>query len=202
MEGSEPGMYAGQCTEFCGLSHANMRMEAIVLTRADFDAWVANQQSEYVAPEAGSLAAEGEAEFKTLCATCHQVNGLTDADGNLVIAQPNKYVVSGAAPNLTHLMTRTSFAGATWPLMTEVCDEKVWNTQGPEFGTAYLEGVSEDCLNEKDLREWLRNAPGKKPMYADPDKLEPTNGLSRGMPNLGLTEDQIDKLVAYLLTRK
>jgi hypothetical protein len=41
-----------------------------------------------------------------------------------------------------------------------------------------------------------------KPMYADPAKLEPSNGLYRGMPNLGLTEDDIDKLVAYLVTLK
>jgi cytochrome c oxidase subunit 2 len=48
----------------------------------------------------------------------------------------------------------------------------------------------------------LRDAPGKTPMYADPDKLEPTDGKFRGMPNLGLSEDQIDQLVAYLLERK
>jgi cytochrome c oxidase subunit 2 len=48
----------------------------------------------------------------------------------------------------------------------------------------------------------LRDAPGKKPMYADPDKLEATDGKFRGMPNLGLSEDQIDQLVAYLLERK
>jgi cytochrome c oxidase subunit II len=48
----------------------------------------------------------------------------------------------------------------------------------------------------------LRNAPGKKPMYADPDKLDETDGKVRGMPDLGLSEDQIDQLVAYLLERK
>ena len=29
LEADEPGIYAGQCTEFCGLSHANMRMEVV-----------------------------------------------------------------------------------------------------------------------------------------------------------------------------
>jgi cytochrome c oxidase subunit 2 len=52
------------------------------------------------------------------------------------------------------------------------------------------------------LREWLRNAPAMKPMYADPNELTPTDGLVRGMPNLALSEDQIDELVAYLLERK
>jgi cytochrome c oxidase subunit 2 len=52
------------------------------------------------------------------------------------------------------------------------------------------------------LREWLRNAPATKPMYADPEKLEATDGMYRGMPYLALSEDQIDLLVAYLLERK
>ena len=42
----------------------------------------------------------------------------------------------------------------------------------------------------------------KKPMYADPAKLEETDGLVRGMPNLALSEDQIDEIIAYLLERK
>ena len=56
-----------------------------------------------------------------------------------------------------------------------------------------------ECLNQVDLETWLRNPPAMKPMYADPTELEPTDGKYRGMPNLDLTEDQIDQLVAYLL---
>ena len=58
------------------------------------------------------------------------------------------------------------------------------------------------CFNETALREWLRNAPGMKPMFVDPNNLSSTGGLYRGMPNLGLTEAQIDQLIAYLLERK
>ncbi|MFM8649315.1 MAG: cytochrome c oxidase subunit II [Actinomycetota bacterium] len=202
LEGSKPGIYAGQCTEFCGLSHAYMRMETVVLTRADFDAWVANQLKSYESPAEGTLAAEGESLFIQQCSRCHQVNGLTNADGAPIIAAPEQYMVSGAAPNLTHLMTRNTFAGAAWDLLTEECRDDVWNATAEDFGGKYLAGVSAECLNQKDLREWLRNAPEKKPMYADPTKLQETNGKYRGMPALGLTEDQIDALVAYLLERK
>jgi cytochrome c oxidase subunit 2 len=52
------------------------------------------------------------------------------------------------------------------------------------------------------LRGWLRNAPAMKPMYANPALLTSTGGKYRGMPNLGLTEADIEKLVAYLLTLK
>jgi hypothetical protein len=65
-----------------------------------------------------------------------------------------------------------------------------------------LQGVSEDCLNQSDLRGWLRNAPEMKPMYVNPELLTSTGGKYRGMPYLGLTESDIEKLVAYLLTLK
>jgi cytochrome c oxidase subunit 2 len=202
LEANEPGIYAGQCAEFCGLSHANMRMEVVALTPENFETWKANQLAEYSPPAEGTLAAEGEQVFIQQCARCHQVNGLVDADGLPQIAQPELYVWSGAAPNLTNLMTRNTFAGATFSLLTEDCRDEVWDASPEEFGARYLEGVSEECLNAVDLREWLRNAPEKKPMYTDPEELSETDNKSRGMPYLALSEDQIDLLVAYLLERQ
>jgi cytochrome c oxidase subunit 2 len=197
-----PGIYAGQCAEFCGLSHANMRMEIVALDPPDFQKWLDNQLEPYTQPAADTLAAEGEATFISQCSRCHQVDGLTTPEGDPVVSAPDQWVYAGAAPNLTNLMTRNTFAGASWDLLTEDCREAVWNASPENFGAEYLKGVSPECLNRIDLREWLRDAPGKKPMYADPDKLEPTDGKYRGMPNLGLSEDQIDQLVAYLLERK
>ncbi|MET0144525.1 MAG: cytochrome c oxidase subunit II [Ilumatobacteraceae bacterium] len=202
LEADQPGMYSGQCTEFCGLSHANMRMEVIALNAADFETWKANQLAPYEAPERDTLAATGEATFIAQCSRCHQVDGLLDADGNPVIAQPQDYVWSEAAPNLTNLMTRNTFAGAMFDLLTSVCMDRVWDASPEEFGAVYLEGVTLDCLNQVDLREWLRNAPEKKPMYTDPEELGPTDGKTRGMPYLALSEDQIDQVIAYLLERK
>jgi cytochrome c oxidase subunit 2 len=48
-------------------------------------------------------------------------------------------------------------------------------------------------LNEKNLTRWLRDPPKMKPMA-------PANG--QGMPNLGLTDEEITKLIAYLETLK
>jgi cytochrome c oxidase subunit 2 len=201
IQADEPGIYAGQCTEFCGLSHANMRMEVVALYPDDFEAWKAQQLADYEAPEEGTLAATGEETFIAQCSRCHQVDGLEDADGNPVIAQPEQYVYSEAAPNLTHLMTRNTFAGATWNLQIESCHDRVWNAAPEEFGQLYLEGVTPECLNQVDLREWLRDAPAKKPMYTEPTELGPTDGKTRGMPYLALSEDQIDEIIAYLLER-
>jgi cytochrome c oxidase subunit 2 len=202
LEADEPGIYAGQCTEFCGLSHANMRMEVVALDPADFETWKADQLAPYAAPDAADEeAVTGEQTFITQCSRCHQVDGLTNDDGEPIIAQPENYVYSEAAPNLTHLMSRNTFAGASYDLLDETCYDRVWHATPEEFGQLYLEGVTKDCLNDVDLREWIRNAPEKKPMYTEATELAATDGKTRGMPYLALSEDQIDQVVAYLLTR-
>jgi cytochrome c oxidase subunit 2 len=205
MEADQPGIYTGQCTEFCGLSHARMRMAAVSLNAADFGTWVANQTKPYTTPDKGTLAATGETTFITNCSRCHQVNGLSNTDATTgvktpVLANPDLYEVSGAAPNLTDLMTRTTFAGATFDMLTDVCREKLYNAPPDQFGALYLQGVTPDCFNEGELREWLRDAPAKKPMYSAED--EKVDGKYRGMPYLKLSENQIDQLIAYLLQRK
>ena len=109
----------------------------------DFEAWKANQLEAYSAPEEGTLAATGEQTFIAQCSRCHQVDGLLDADGNPVISRPELYVWSEAAPNLTNLMTRNTFAGATFNLLLDgECIDNVWDAPPEEFGERYLEGVS------------------------------------------------------------
>ncbi|MCU1398207.1 MAG: cytochrome c oxidase subunit [Acidimicrobiales bacterium] len=202
MEADHPGIYAGQCTEFCGLSHAYMRMDAVALDAAGFETWKTNQLAAYESPADGTAAKTGESTFLTQCSRCHQVNGLVNANGDPVISRPDQYVYSGAAPNLTNLMTRYDFAGASFDLITDDCRDKLWSAQPADFSALYLQGVTPECFDPVNLREWLRNAPGKKPMYADPAKLGPTDGKTRGMPNLNLTEDQIDQIISYLTERK
>ena len=207
MQADHPGIYQGQCTEFCGLSHARMRMAAVGLTTTDFATWVGDQLKPAEKPtEARAL--QGEDTFRGQCSRCHQVNGLMDenADGTNsakpVIAFPDLYVISGNAPNLTHLMSRTTFAGATWDLLTEECRKALHDASPEAFGALYLKGVTPDCFNEAELREWIRNAPAKKPMYASEAEKDQNGGKYRGMPNLNLTDDQIEQIVAYLLERK
>jgi len=201
MEADQPGIYAGQCTEFCGLSHAYMRMEAVALDTAGFETWKANQLEAYASPT-DAAAKEGEATFLTQCSRCHQVNGIIGGDGQPVISRPDQYVYSGAAPNLTNLMTRTDFAGASFDLLTPECKDKLWNAKPADFTAIYLQGVTPECFDAVNLREWLRNAPGKKPMYTNTNELGPTDGKTRGMPNLNLSEDQIDQIISFLTERK
>ncbi len=41
---NEVGTFTGQCAEFCGIEHAEMRFEVVVDSQSDFDAWVKQMQ--------------------------------------------------------------------------------------------------------------------------------------------------------------
>jgi cytochrome c oxidase subunit II len=43
LRADESGTYVGQCAEFCGLQHSDMRLTVIVMPEAEFNAWVAEQ---------------------------------------------------------------------------------------------------------------------------------------------------------------
>ena len=182
-------------------------MDAVGLTPADFGTWIAEQLAPATKPS-DEAASRGEDTFRAQCSRCHQVNGLMNEnpDGTNsdkpVIAFPDLYIVSGNAPNLTHLMTRTTFGGATFDLLTPACRKALHEASPDAFGALYLKGVTPDCFNEAELRDWIRNAPAKKPMYSTEADKDKSGGKYRGMPNLNLTDDQIDQVVAYLLQRK
>jgi cytochrome c oxidase subunit 2 len=162
----EPGIYDGQCKEFCGLSHANMRNRTVALTMADFQTWLDQQQETQPVLEEGDEGFAGQELFVARCSSCHQVNGVVDD------VEGSAAVVARYAPNLTHLMTRGTFAGAMFDLYDEDTGE----------------------LDRAQLEAWLRNPPGLKDMYV------PAEGIPRGMPDLALTEEEIDQLVDYLVT--
>ena len=50
LEADNPGTYLGQCKEYCGLSHADMRFRVIAMTPSDCQEWVSGQQQGPVNP--------------------------------------------------------------------------------------------------------------------------------------------------------
>lgn len=139
---NEPGIFYGECVEFCGLSHANMQMRTIVLEPADFERWIDEQQAGIAAatiPPPDTPEAAGYELFGTHCISCHIVDGVYES-----AAGGNANLLAGVAPNLTNLMSRTAFAGA------------LFETYRPD-----------GKVNVAELREWVRNAPAMKPARAD-----------------------------------
>jgi cytochrome c oxidase subunit 2 len=201
LQADKPGEYVGQCTEFCGLSHAEMRIKAVALTAGDFRAWADNQQksAKKFAARDDSEAAQGYRLFVgQLCSSCHLIEGVNDDRFARTSAEDSgrikdqKLQVSRHAPNLTHLMSRTTFAGAKFDLRKDTPECRALGETWADTGKGL-----EQCLNRADLEAWLRNPPAQKAMA--PDGV-PGRTFGRGMPNLQLSEDQIDLLVTYLTT--
>ena len=209
----EVGEYIGQCTEFCGLSHAEMRIKVVAVTPEEFDAWTEAQQVPVENPT-DDQAIEGWKLFAGSCTSCHTVRGMNDPSAVEGDASPaesttpfefpaeKNQVASALAsdlgqgtglPDLTHFMSRSTFAGAKFDLRK---DTPECNALGHAWASTE-KGLAE-CLNRADLEAWLRNAPSMKAMYPGTEM----SPLSRGMPNFDLTEEQIDQLVAYLITLK
>ncbi|MGH7546236.1 MAG: cytochrome c oxidase subunit II, partial [Gemmatimonadota bacterium] len=75
---AEPGEYLGQCAEFCGTSHALMRMRVVAESPQEFDAWLERMKAPPDEPEPGTLAAEGRRIFhQSACIACHAIAGTT-----------------------------------------------------------------------------------------------------------------------------
>ena len=181
---TKPGTYFGQCSVFCGLSHANMRFQVIALPKAEYDEWVRHQQTPAVTPASGT-ALDGANLFISQCGACHNVRGVHKVNPK------DMPLTSGAAPDLTHLMTRTIFASGEFDLRvpTAACVAK---------GLQYADDPS--CINEGKLRAWLHHPESMLPMAAN--GIDGKKGTLRGMPDLNLSQTAIDQLVAFLKTLK
>jgi cytochrome c oxidase subunit 2 len=141
-----PGIYPGQCAEFCGTQHARMAFQVVAQDSADFAAWRAGlaavgAPADSGAPAPDSLVAAGKMLFLTKgCVGCHVVSA---------VGAP-----SMVGPNLAGIGTRTTIASGWLP-----------NT-------------------DANMAQWLRNPQAVK--------------VGVLMPNLGLTEEEITPLIAYL----
>ncbi len=96
LEADRPGIYRGQCAEFCGLQHAHMAFLVIAETPSRFRDWLA-REARPAAPAAG----RGEQVFVANCGGCHTIRG-TDATGKI-------------GPDLTHVASRRTLAAVTIP---------------------------------------------------------------------------------------
>ena len=107
IQADQPGIYRGQCAEFCGLQHANMGILVIAQTQADYDAWLRDQEQPASNPS-NSLGQKGQQVFLSSgCPFCHMIRGLDDTD----IVRTDVRL----GPDLTHLQSRMTIAAATLP---------------------------------------------------------------------------------------
>jgi cytochrome c oxidase subunit II len=99
IQADRPGVYRGQCAEFCGLQHAHMGMLIIAESKEDFERWRNHQISSALPPGDPERQRGMEIFLSKPCIMCHQVRG-TDAGGRV-------------APDLTHVGSRRYIGAGT-----------------------------------------------------------------------------------------
>jgi cytochrome c oxidase subunit 2 len=120
VQADRPGVFRGQCAEFCGLQHAKMAFWVNAVPRDQYDAWVAQQRSQSAIPATPSQRKGQEVFMESPCPLCHSLRG-TDASGK-------------TAPDLTHFAGRRSIAAATLSNTRDHLDVWIRDPQGVKPG--------------------------------------------------------------------
>jgi cytochrome c oxidase subunit 2 len=162
--------YPGQCAEYCGLAHADMRVKVHVRTETDFESWVDGQLTPATVPTAGTAAA-GYDTFNITCVACHNAtvarrDGVEDIGPVRSLEVDGVTFTSSLAPDLTHFGSRGTFGAGTFE------------------------------NNREHLAEWLANPSELKPMR--PELNDISEGRILGMPNFNLSNENINNLIALL----
>jgi cytochrome c oxidase subunit 2 len=113
-----PGVYVGQCAQFCGAQHAKMLLRVSVDTAEEFDQWIKNQQ------RTQAELAQPHLATASMSAADQSDNAINAHNGQIVFEQQaciNCHAVGGTmangryGPDLTHLMSRATLASGAMP---------------------------------------------------------------------------------------
>jgi cytochrome c oxidase subunit 2 len=110
LRADKPGVYRGQCAEYCGEQHARMAFHVIALARPEFDAWLARQAAPALVADTQLLQRGRAAFLEQRCQVCHTIRGVTDAEG---VQQQQIADTSRLGPDLTHVGSRRTIGAAT-----------------------------------------------------------------------------------------
>ena len=173
IKADEPGIFWGQCAEYCGDSHAYMLFRAKALEAGEWESWLARQKEptvlgggDYTPVALGQpghgLDVEqiqhGTQLFVEHCARCHSVDSRIQTNG----------------PNLAHFGSRQAIAAG-------------WLENEPE-------NLHKWILEPHEVK------PGNFMWNGFPDPLNPRMVQMEGLKDANLTEADVDALVAYLYT--
>lgn len=120
LQADRPGVFRGQCAEFCGMQHAHMALDVVAESGPEFEKWLAAMREPAREPS-GSAERKGRDVFmQARCAGCHTVRG-TEAAAQI-------------APDLTHLATRSTLGAGTLPNTREHLADWIRDPQGVKPG--------------------------------------------------------------------
>jgi cytochrome c oxidase subunit 2 len=112
IEANEPGVYRGECAEFCGEQHAHMVFTVVAEPDDAFQSWLEHQRQPAPAPASATTIRGRELFMSNACVTCHTIRG-TQA-------------LASVGPDLTHVGSRRLIAGGM--LENNVSNLHAWVT--------------------------------------------------------------------------
>jgi cytochrome c oxidase subunit 2 len=167
-QADKPGYYRGECTEFCGLEHANMEFYVRAVSPDDYQTWLTSQQqAAQSSSDPNALAGKALFNGSAGCTGCHGIVGLNLQS----FSDPKAQALIG--PNLTHFGSRRLIAGGVLPWDPASCQVV------GSGNDAHI--VNQDSCN---LYKWLH----------DPQSVKPGNDMAIRP----LSDTEIAQLVAYL----
>jgi cytochrome c oxidase subunit 2 len=115
IQADQPGLYRGECGEYCGPQHAHMILLVDVQPQSEFETWLAQARRPAAAPD-NPFATRGQQVFmSSACVLCHTIRG-TGAQGLV-------------GPDLTHLASRKGLASNAYPNSTAYLESWVTHAQ-------------------------------------------------------------------------
>jgi cytochrome c oxidase subunit II len=115
MQADRPGVFRGQCAEFCGRQHAHMAFALVAEPQEAFDRWREGQRQNAHEPQDAAAKRGREIFMTTRCAGCHAIRG-TEAAGQV-------------APDLTHVAGRGAIGAGILPNTPDHLAEWIENPQ-------------------------------------------------------------------------
>ncbi|MEN3339768.1 MAG: cytochrome c oxidase subunit [Acidobacteriota bacterium] len=101
LQADTPGVFRGQCAEYCGVQHAHMAFTVVAEPSEQFEGWLSAQRKPAPDPGSAQTARGRNVVEQGPCAMCHTIRG-TNAGAR-------------TAPDLTHFATRSTIAAGTAP---------------------------------------------------------------------------------------
>jgi len=101
LRADRPGVFRGQCAEYCGLQHAKMALVVVAESSDDFERWLAGNRAPAPPPVTPEQQRGKDVVERGPCAMCHNITG-TPAGGR-------------TAPDLTHFATRSTIGAGAVP---------------------------------------------------------------------------------------
>lgn len=158
IQADEPGMYYGQCAEFCGDSHAYMLFRCRAVSEEEYQAWLADLEAgpdvpvdaAEMPPEYSEQVVHGKDVFMKNCYSCHMVGGKGGVNG----------------PNLTNFAERSTIAAGWLDNTTENLfrwikephkikpGNHMWYgvpMKTPGAGMIVMDGLDKADLSDKDI---------------------------------------------------